>query len=231
MRKTVITNIIICYVVCIGLLIYFLPNSDNSTFTPERLKKLDTLLKLSDSHLDKIEKDYKNRQIVLTQTKKIIDWAQEKSNAPRDRIENIVYQLFIQSDHPLLLLSIFEAESKFDPHAISSKGAVGLGQVHPVNFSMLKRKNVIRKRSDLFNIKTNIQASDIILVDFIKEQDGNLKEALKRYSAFDDYRYSEYVLSSYKEIKSMVNLEQLKTIFEVLKTKQFNNDSPSFSSI
>jgi soluble lytic murein transglycosylase len=53
---------------------------------------------------------------------------------------------------PALVAAIINAESGFDPNAVSNKGAVGLMQILPTTATYIIRENV-----DLFDYKINIE--------------------------------------------------------------------------
>ncbi|NLP64899.1 lytic transglycosylase domain-containing protein [Paraburkholderia sacchari] len=78
---------------------------------------------------------------------------------------------------PLLLLAVIAVESSFDRFAVSVVGARGLMQVLPSQH----RDRVLRS-SDLTDARTNVRIGSAILQDYIRASDGNLEDALYRYS-------------------------------------------------
>jgi len=78
---------------------------------------------------------------------------------------------------PLLLLAVIAVESSFDRFAISVVGAKGLMQVLPS-----QHRDLVLRTSDLSDTRTNVRIGSAILRDYIRTSDGNLDEALSRYS-------------------------------------------------
>jgi len=75
-----------------------------------------------------------------------------------------------------LVKAMIKAESNFDPWAVSRKGAMGLMQIMPSNFSMLKV-------NDPFNPWENILGGTRYLKTLMKRFDGKLPLALAAYNA------------------------------------------------
>ena len=75
-----------------------------------------------------------------------------------------------------LLKAIIKAESDFDPHAVSKKGAMGLMQIMPQNFKLLGLK-------DPFNPTQNINAGARYFRQLYDRFDGKLALSLAAYNA------------------------------------------------
>lgn len=75
-----------------------------------------------------------------------------------------------------LILSVMEAESNFNPHAVSRKNAQGLMQLIP---STAARYSV----ANIFDPAQNIEAGTHYLKDLLAQFRGNLKLALAAYNA------------------------------------------------
>ncbi len=89
---------------------------------------------------------------------------------------------------PLLIAGIMWIESRFDPMAHSSKGAVGLMQVR---YSVWKedpilKKNGVSLKNRLFWIETNISVGTAIFADYYKATKYDVARALKRYNSGKD---------------------------------------------
>lgn len=76
----------------------------------------------------------------------------------------------------LLVAAIVEAESRFSPHAISPKGALGLMQILPSTGSLYGT-------SDLLDPYTNLEAGTRYLSWLLREFDGDLERTLAAYNA------------------------------------------------
>ena len=77
---------------------------------------------------------------------------------------------------PALVKAVIHAESKFDPLAVSPKGAVGLMQIDPVTAKELGIK-------DPFNPKHNIDGGVRYLKELLNTFEGDQKLALAAYNA------------------------------------------------
>lgn len=77
---------------------------------------------------------------------------------------------------PLLLASIVEVESRFDPRAVSHRGATGLMQVLPSTAGAASR-------SELYDPEVNLDAGARYLRRLLKRFDGDLALALAAYNA------------------------------------------------
>ncbi|RME57638.1 MAG: lytic transglycosylase domain-containing protein [Candidatus Dadabacteria bacterium] len=85
---------------------------------------------------------------------------------------------------PTLVISIIEAESRFNPYAVSAKGAVGLMQILPSTAEYISKKYSIpwRGRSGLFNPSYNILIGCAYLHYLMKKFNQNLKYTLMAYN-------------------------------------------------
>ncbi|SMC55952.1 soluble lytic murein transglycosylase [Desulfocicer vacuolatum DSM 3385] len=75
-----------------------------------------------------------------------------------------------------LIKAVIEVESAYNPRAISSKGARGLMQIMPFNFTSLNL-------SDPFEPSQNIMAGTRYLHQLLHQYRGNIKHALAAYNA------------------------------------------------
>jgi soluble lytic murein transglycosylase-like protein len=85
---------------------------------------------------------------------------------------------------PALVKAVIHAESRFNPQAVSPKGAMGLMQLSPVTASSLGI-------DDPFNPRTNINAGTRYLKDLLDSFQGNKRLALAAYNS-GPTRVSQY---------------------------------------
>jgi len=90
---------------------------------------------------------------------------------------------------PVVVLALVTVESKFEPHAVSRTGALGLMQVMP--FWM---KEIGHPSDDLFDIPTNLAYGCAILRHYLTLSENNLPVALANYNGGGDPDYSRKVL-------------------------------------
>ena len=76
----------------------------------------------------------------------------------------------------LLVAAVVEAESRFTPHAVSPKGAVGLMQLLPSTGGLYGSP-------DLLDPSTNLEVGTRYLSWLLREFDGDLERALAAYNA------------------------------------------------
>lgn len=102
-----------------------------------------------------------------------------------DRISaEIVVKCKSKGLDPILVTALIWVESRFDPLAHSSKGAVGLMQVRYSTWketSILKNNGVSAKHK-LYWIDLNIECGTNILAKYYKEAKGNMVKTLYRYN-------------------------------------------------
>ncbi|OLO05608.1 lytic transglycosylase domain-containing protein [Salinicola socius] len=78
---------------------------------------------------------------------------------------------------PELVLALIDVESRFQPDAVSSAGALGLMQVMP-----FWKAEIGRPQDDLHDIDTNLRYGCTILAHYLKREHGDWTSALARYN-------------------------------------------------
>jgi soluble lytic murein transglycosylase-like protein len=114
-------------------------------------------------------------------------WLDDMSQRLRQRIPDesqrlhILHLVYTEAQRhnlmPELVLAVIDVESRFDPLALSSKGAMGLMQVMP--FWAAELGAMV---GDLFDIPTNIRFGCAILRQYLERERGDLLPALQRYN-------------------------------------------------
>lgn len=90
---------------------------------------------------------------------------------------------------PELVLAVIDVESRFDRHAISRAGAMGLMQVMPFWLKEIGRPN-----ENLFDIRTNLRMGCTILRYYMDMEQDNITHALARYNgSLNSYTYTNLV--------------------------------------
>lgn len=84
---------------------------------------------------------------------------------------------------PYLIWSVMKAESKFEPIALSQKGAQGLMQITPETAKWAMEKIGLDENSDIFSPEINITVGSWYLAKLLSDHGGDLTAALAAYNA------------------------------------------------
>jgi soluble lytic murein transglycosylase-like protein len=114
---------------------------------------------------------------------------------------------------PALVKAVIHAESRFDPQAVSPKGAVGLMQIDPITVRELGIK-------DPFNPKHNIDGGVRYLKGLLETFEGDKKLALAAYNAGPNQVYRHNGVPPFKDTKKYIN-----QVFRYLSYYQNNRTS------
>ena len=98
---------------------------------------------------------------------------------------------------PALVKAVIHAESRFDPQAVSPKGAVGLMQIDPITARALGIK-------DPFNPKHNIDGGVRYLKELLNTFEGDQKLALAAYNAGPTQVYRHNGVPPFKDTKKYI---------------------------
>jgi len=138
----------------------------------------------------------------------VTSWIMRHSNQiSRSTAKKIVEEAF-KVPNPILIISLMEVESLFNPGAVSRVGAVGLGQVRYEMHQKMLLEIGITSRRDLFDITLNVKASSLILQDMIRRSKGNLTKALHLYLGGRDSKYVARIYANY--VKLSLEIENAK---------------------
>jgi soluble lytic murein transglycosylase-like protein len=114
---------------------------------------------------------------------------------------------------PALVKAVIHAESRFDPQAISPRGAVGLMQIDPITSRALGIK-------DPFNPKNNIDGGVRYLKALLNTFEGDQRLALAAYNAGPSQVYRHNGVPPFKDTKKYI-----KNVFRYLTYYQKNRTS------
>jgi hypothetical protein len=82
---------------------------------------------------------------------------------------------------PSLLLAIIGVESSFNPYAYSEAGAIGLVQALP-RAHPHRMENLEKSGNHVLEIDSNIRMGASILSEYLRQQKGNVPNALQKYN-------------------------------------------------
>ncbi len=106
--------------------------------------------------------------------------------------------------HEIIIASLLWVESRYDPEAISSIGAVGTGQIHPKWSWVFERElwkiGYIPKGNGCDNVALSVSAYKVKL----REAYGDPTEAVRIYNHATDpfsYKHQKKVLRFYNEVE------------------------------
>ena len=124
-------------------------------------------------------------------------WISSHAHRISDQEAALIMTECFKYQHPILLISLIEAESEFTPTAVSHKGALGLGQIMYDIHKKDLEKIGIKQRKDLFNIEKNIKATSFVLQMMMKKDKGDVVKALHSYLGGKDGKYTNRIFTNY----------------------------------
>jgi len=129
-------------------------------------------------------------------------------------VDSIIEECKEKNIDPILITALIYVESKFDPMAISKKGAIGLMQVR---YEIWKetpelKNNGIDTKDKLFWVDLNISCGTSIFKKYYEEADKDIVKTLWRYNSgqkklpcqFYNVDYANKILIKSYEIKSEI---------------------------
>ena len=129
----------------------------------------------------------------------LTEWVYKHSQISRAMAEKIVDNVS-KSSCPLFLLALIKAESNFNPTAISSKGAMGLGQIMPIHKKALIKAGILKEMRDIFDVSTAVKATEFVWKMKMSEADGDINKALSMYLGGNNYKYINQILKDYFQL-------------------------------
>jgi soluble lytic murein transglycosylase-like protein len=168
----------------IFLLVFALIGADNCAAADVVDPELRTLLKKAAAETDSFPDRFEAEVWLMDMSQRL----QRRIPEQRFRVEllkAVHYEAVRSGLSPELVLSVIDAESDFNPYAISSAGAQGLMQVMPFWLNEIGRSG-----DNLFRVQTNLRFGCTILKFYLEKERNNLYAALKRYNGTRESRYS-----------------------------------------
>jgi len=159
--------------------------------------------------IEKVPVECNNTQSLLN-VDVLTEWVyNHSSRISRKTARRIVEIVIKETKYPLLILSLMERESNFNPLAISKSGAIGLGQIlaTPNQIKWLKENKIISEKRDLFDIETNIKATNFVFLYKLRKANGNLEKALFFYVGGKQKKYVRDILTNLGEIYILLKNE------------------------
>ena len=139
----------------------------------------------------------------------LIDWVYKNSIRISRQTATDIVSAALKTNHPILILALIRVESEFSPTAVSSVGAKGLGQIRfEVHKKALATLNITDAR-DLFDIDKNIVATELILMDMLRMNKGNIVKTLDSYVGGTIVNYRMKVLSSFMELSILIRSKEV----------------------
>ncbi|HUV84651.1 MAG TPA: lytic transglycosylase [Methanosarcinales archaeon] len=126
----------------------------------------------------------------------LVEWVYTHSRISRKMAEEIVDNVK-ESSCPIFLLALMKTESNFNPTAVSSKGAMGLGQIMPLHKKALTEAGILNEMRDIFDISTSIKATEFVWQLKMAEAGGDINRALVLYLGGHDGGYENRILKDY----------------------------------
>ena len=126
----------------------------------------------------------------------LVEWVYKHSRISRAMAEEIVDNVK-ESSCPLFLLALMRTESSFNPTAVSSKGAMGLGQIMPMHKKSLKGAGILKEMRDVFDIPTAVKATEFVWEAKMQAAAGDINRALALYLGAHNGSYVNRILKDY----------------------------------
>lgn len=146
----------------------------------------------------KVENQAASRNKLEPIRPQLVDWVYKHSQISKAMANKIVANV-IDTSYPLFLLALMKTESNFNPTAVSSAGAMGLGQIMPSkkNKETLTKAGIIGEMRDVFDIIIGIKATEAIWCRDILKAKGNIATGLMFYLGERNKTYKSRILQDY----------------------------------
>lgn len=153
----------------------------------------------------------------------LVKWVYKHSRISKKMAEEIVDNVK-ESSCPLFLLALMRTESNFNPTAVSSKGAMGLGQIMPMHKKALKEAGILEEMRDVFNIPTAVKATEFIWELKMSVAGGDINKALALYLGTHNTSYVNRILKDYFHLNYLCRKPLMKQKAELVLTSDTNKN-------
>ena len=176
-------NIVLMVIILIGVWQFDILKKNYNNNIVTVLTKIDTMeLELKEY----IEINKKAEVPIVNESEDLKNYISVKfPKVHKEDVKVIVKEVTKQCDkHDIpisVVASLIEAESSFKKNAKSEKGARGLMQIR---HGVWGKHLGIKKKSDLYDIETNIAAGVEILKHYLDKNKGDITKALQNYSGY-----------------------------------------------
>jgi len=168
--------------------------------TKHRLVTLQSELTQANQKTTELKTRISRKSIVeFTRSKPALTkWVFENSSKISKEIAKEIVNYTLETNFPLFLLSLIKTESTFDPTSVSSKGALGLGQVMPRDYEKgLKKAGILTEMRDIFNIPVGVKATEFAWNDKLVIAEGDIIKALSLYLGKKKEDYINQILKDF----------------------------------
>ena len=136
---------------------------------------------------------------------RLTEWVFAHSERISRKTARQIVELAMDTDKGLLILSILQPESNYVPSSASPKGAVGLGQIHYKSHAKLLNDSLgITDIRELFDIESNIKATNLILTNMLTENRYDINKTLRAYLGGQDGIYVNRICQNYVELSLLL---------------------------
>lgn len=168
--------------------------------TNNKVKQLMSQLDQANQRVIGLERNH-NKGVTnrLSQSKPALtNWVFRNSSKISKKIAKEIVDCILKTNFPLFLLALIKTESTFDPTSVSSKGALGLGQIMPRDYKKrLKKAGIISDIRDVFDVPAGVKSTEFAWNDKLVLAKGDIIKALGLYLGKKKKDYINQILKDF----------------------------------